>query len=144
MYNEDYSDIINLPHHQSKTRPHMSNYNRAAQFAPFAALTGHSEAIDETARLTDSKIELDEYQKERINRKIRIITENSSAMPEITVCYFVPDEKKVGGAYVEHTGNVRRIDDVQAIMIFTDGKEIILGDIISVDGKVIDEQMKGY
>ena len=100
MYNEDYSDIINLPHHQSKTRPHMTNYNRAAQFAPFAALTGHSEAIDETARLTDSKIELDEYEKEIIDRKLRIITENISTMPEITVCYFVPDEKKAGGAYV--------------------------------------------
>lgn len=78
----------------------MTNYNRAAQFAPFAALTGHSEAIDETARLTDSKIELDEYEKEIIDRKLRIITENISTMPEITVCYFVPDEKKAGGAYV--------------------------------------------
>lgn len=117
-----YDDIINLPHHQSVTRPHMSNYDRAAQFSPFAALTGHDAAIKETARLTEQKIELDEYTKEELNRKLQII--GGSPGMEVTITYFQPDEKKCGGAYLTRSGCVKRLDEYAKTVIFTDGTVI--------------------
>ena len=87
----DYDDIINLPHHQSDRRPHMSLYDRAAQFAPFSALTGHDDAIKETARLTDKKLELDDYDQMLLNNKMIFILNHINDQPEITVTYFIPD-----------------------------------------------------
>ena len=138
MYNEDYSDIINLPHHQSKTRPHMSNYNRAAQFAPFAALTGHSEAIDETARLTDSKIELDEYQKAELNDKLLLLV-NSENKEDVFITYFLPDDKKSGGAYITKTGIVAKIREYEKDVIFEDGTEVPIDDIVAIEGNQFSE-----
>lgn len=138
MYNEDYSDIINLPHHQSKTRPHMSNYNRAAQFAPFAALTGHSEAIDETARLTDSKIELDEYQKAELNDRLLLLA-NFGNQENAYITYFVPDEKKSGGAYITKTGIVVKIREYEKDVIFEDGTEVPIDDIVAIEGNQFSE-----
>ena len=94
-----YDDIINLPHPEPKKHPRMSMENRAAQFSPFAALTGHNEAIKETERLTDSKVELDQDAIEEINRKLMWIKDNIQSSPQATVTYFVPDSKKVGGKY---------------------------------------------
>ncbi|MDD6736232.1 MAG: hypothetical protein PUE13_07985 [Clostridiales bacterium] len=136
----DYDDIINLPHHQSGVRKHMPIADRAAQFSAFAAISGHDAAIRETARLTDSRIELDDEQADILNRKIGIIRENAADMPEITVTYFLPDEKKDGGKYVRHTGRIRRVDAVYNLLVFADGKEIFIGDVINIEGDFPDEQ----
>ena len=98
-YMKDYSAIINLPHKQSSTRKHMSNYDRAAQFAPFAALTGHDEAIKETARLTDDYFEMGEDKLSELTAKIQLLKDKLDEQPEITVTYFIPDEQKSGGFY---------------------------------------------
>ena len=107
---EKYRKIINLSHHVSGKRPHMSMHDRAAQFSPFAALTGHDEAIDETARLTDTFIELGEDEKQILDAKIHILMDMIEEKPEVTVVYFRPDEKKSGGAYVCTTGYVKKIN----------------------------------
>ena len=106
-----YEDIINLPHHVSKTRPQMSMLDRAAQFSPFAALTGYDAAIKETGRLTDEKIELDEDTKAALDMKQAYLIEMIDEQPEITIIYFLPDARKVGGAYVTVTGNLKRFDE---------------------------------
>lgn len=126
-----YEDIIDLPHHQSITRPHMSNYDRAAQFSPFAALTGHDEAIEETARLTDRKIELDEYTKEDLNKKLQII--GDTLKTEVTITYFQPDEKKSGGAYLTITGCVKRIDVYEQTVVFKDKTAIPIDQISDIE-----------
>ncbi|MCD8005221.1 MAG: hypothetical protein LUE91_06155, partial [Oscillospiraceae bacterium] len=95
----DYSDIINLPHHVSATRPHMSMHDRAAQFSPFAALTGYDAAVKETARLTDQRAELDDDMKEKLSERINLLQENLAAAPAVEITYFIPDERKEGGAY---------------------------------------------
>ena len=95
-----YDDIINLPHHTSASRPHMSAYDRAAQFSPFAALTGYDSAITETARLTDKRAELDEYSKAALNEKLCMIQDQTDEQPEVSITYFQPDNKKSGGAYM--------------------------------------------
>lgn len=125
MNNENkYDDIINLPHHTSATHPRMAMIDRAAQFSPFAALTGHGAALDETARLTDAFIELDECEKAVINEKLQMISDFISEAPEISVIYFEPDSKKSGGAYVTVTGTVKKIDSYGHQIIMTDGKHI--------------------
>lgn len=136
---QQYDDIINLPHHQSATRPHMSNYDRAAQFSPFAALTGHDEAIRETARLTDDKIELDEYMKENLNEKIRITGDNISTGAEVTVTYFQPDKKKSGGAYLTVRGRVKRIDAYEQALVFTDGTTVPVKYIVEMESELFRE-----
>ena len=133
---QKYADIFNMPHHVSTKRPQMSRIDRAAQFAPFAALTGHDEAIKETARLTDERIELDESTLAILNDKIQIILDNLDIEPEVTVSYFKPDNKKSGGAYIDHTGVVKKIDDFEKIVIFTDKVIIPIEDIIDIQGTV--------
>jgi len=129
-----YDDIINLPHKQSTRRSHMSLYDRAAQFSPFAALTGHDAAIKETARLTDKKVELDEGSKERLNMRLQLILENLISTPEVTITYFMPDERKTGGAYVEAVGIVKKVDEYEQIVIMRDGRKIPIDDIINIEG----------
>ena len=128
------NDPINLPHHQSATRPHMSNYDRAAQFSPFAALTGHDEAIKETARLTDRKIEIDEYTKDDLNIKLQIIDDNPGT--EVTITYFQPDEKKSGGAYLTVTGCVKRIDEYEQTVVFMDRTAIPIDQISEIESEL--------
>lgn len=94
-----YDDIINLPHYTSSKRPRMAMIDRAAQFSPFAALTGYDAAVKETARLTEDRVELDEYQKSALNDRLQIVQERLSDTPVISITYFVPDERKSGGAY---------------------------------------------
>ena len=128
-----YEDIINLPHYQSKKRPHMSIYDRAAQFSPFSALTGHDEAIKETARLTDKKTELDETAKTILNEKFTFIMEHIYDQPEITVTYFIPDSLKSGGMYVDYTGRVKKYDYHNRILQFIDNTEIKVDDIMEIE-----------
>ena len=119
-----YNDIINLPHHQSSKHPRMSIHDRAAQFSPFAALTGHDEAIKETARLTDEWVELDEDVKVELDKKIRFIKENIGTDLEVTITYFKPDETKEGGKYCSVTGQVKKIDEYSNTILMKDKKEI--------------------
>lgn len=127
-----YDKIINKEYSGSKRKNRMSVSDRAAQFASFAALTGHSDAIKETARLTDSRTELDEYEKAAVNERLNLIMSVIDAHPLAEVTYFVPDAKKQGGSYVSHTGNLRRIDAVMRLLIFSDGAEINIDDIIDI------------
>ena len=119
-----YDDVINRQHPTSKKHPRMSRMNRAAQFAPFAALTGYEESIEETARLTDRRIELSEYEMEELNAKLNFIQEHIKERPEVTITYFQPDERKEGGEYVTVTGRVRRIDEVNGVVVF-EGETIL-------------------
>jgi hypothetical protein len=128
--NGKYDDIINLPHHVSKTHKHMPIADRAAQFSAFAALKGYDDAIDETARITENKIELDESEKAVLNERLNIIADNISARPTVSVTYFKPDEKKNGGAYLTVTGNVKKIDDYERQLVMTDGTKIPFNSII--------------
>ena len=131
-----YDDIINLPHHVSKNHPQMSLMNRAAQFSPFAALTGHSAVIQETARLTDSFVELDEDRKEQLNEQLQLIRENLEQNPEIEVTYFEPDAKKDGGAYATTCGRIKKIDEYNHQIIFTDGTTLLIEHIFSIGGEL--------
>lgn len=137
--NDRYDDIIHLPHHVSKTRPQMSMMDRAAQFSPFAALTGYDAAIKETGRLTDEKIELGEETKAVLDRKQCYLSNMISVQPEITVTYFLPDERKSGGTYLSVTGKLKRIDEYERMMILTDGKKIPLDDIMDIESNLFCE-----
>ena len=127
-----YDDIINLPYKKSTARKQMSVSDRAAQFAPFAALTGHDEAIQETARLTNKRIYLDEYEIEELNRKILILKDREKENPKISVTYFVPDIKKDGGEHVTKSGNLKRIKDTEQMVVFCDGSEVFVKNIIGI------------
>lgn len=131
-----YDKIIDLPHHQSKKHPQMPLYDRAAQFAPFAALTGYDDLVDETARVTDEKIELGESQREVLDRQQAFIAIHINEKPLIEVTYFVADTKKSGGKYVVKSGNLKRIDDYSRVYIFTDGTIIPISDIIQIDSDI--------
>ena len=134
----EYDDIIHLPRPISKTHPPMSVMDRAAQFSPFAALTGYDAAIKETARLTDEKIELDEYAKDALNERLQILAEWIKDHPEIAITYFQPDAKKNGGAYVTAIGAVKKIDEYERFVVMTDGTGIFIEDIIRIDGQIFD------
>ena len=127
-----YDDIINLPHYKPKNHKRMSMYARAAQFAPFAALTGYDDVIHETARLTDEQVELEEHDNNRLNRKFAELTDAMEEHPKITVTYFKPDELKAGGAYVSITGTLKKVDTYEQLMIFDDGNEIPIAHIVDL------------
>ena len=131
-----YADIIDLPHHQSNTRPKMSNYDRAAQFSPFAALTGHADSIKETARLTDEYSEPSEEMKAIMNEKILFLMEQLENQPEITITFFKPDEKKQGGAYITITGVVKKIKTYERQIQMTTGDLIPIDMIFGIDGEI--------
>ena len=139
MNMKDYSKIINLPHHQSATRNRMSNYDRTAQFAPFAALTGHDEAIKETARLTDEYMEIGEDRLGELSAKIQLLIDKLSEQPEITVVYFIPDERKSGGSYAEKTGVVRIIDEYERKLVFYDGDKILIDRVTDFKGEIFSQ-----
>ena len=132
-----YADIINLPHHVSKKRPQMNLIDRAASFAPFAALTGYDDAVKETARLTDTKLELDENTKEILNDKLQIVLEMNSDDLPVSITYFVPDKKKAGGAYVVKTGVIKRYDEYERQIIFTDKSSVSIDDVIEIECEVL-------
>lgn len=125
----DYSDIINVVYRKSSARKRMSISDRAAQFAPFAALTGHDDAIKETARLTEKKRKKSESELEALDRKLKEITDIIDTLPEITVEYFAADEKKEGGIYKRFTGKLRLVDEINREFIFKDGTKINIDNI---------------
>ena len=134
--NNKYDEIINLPHHVSKTRPQMPMSDRAAQFAPFAALTGYDSAIKETGRLTDEKIEMDEEALNFLNMKFQILVDSLDDEPEVTFTYFKPDERKAGGAYLEVTGTVKKVDDFERLIVMHNGTKMPMDDILNIEGEI--------
>ena len=136
---EGYEDIINLPHHVSPTRPQMSMQDRAAQFSPFAALTGYDSAVKETARLTEQRIKLDEYEVEALNARIHLIAEHLEYQPEVSITFFEPDERKAGGAYITVTGTVKKIDEYERIILMQGGEKIPMNEVIELVGEIFRE-----
>ena len=134
--NGKYDEIMGLPHHVSKTRPQMPMSDRAAQFAPFAALTGYDAAIKETGRLTDERIELDVEALSALDMKYQILMEALDEAPEVTITYFQPDERKAGGKYVSAVGTVKKIDDFERRITMRDGTRIPMDDVLSIDGEL--------
>ena len=147
--NFPYADIIDLPHHQSEGRKHMSLYDRAAQFSPFAALTGYDEIIAETGRLTDEMLDLPEDVKEELDRKFSLLAAMTEEgyTPEVAVTYFVPDKLKAGGCYESYTVEVKRIDSTFRTIIFydrehdTSGKVIDVGSIVAAESEYFDKNI---
>ena len=125
----NYDDIINMPRHISSKHPQMKIIDRAAQFAPFAALTGHKESIDEASRITDSKKELDENQKEILNNKLNYILLNLDKLFEIKITYFQADLKKSGGKYITILANIKTIDEYNKVLVLNNGMKIKLDDL---------------
>ena len=132
MENSEYSDIIYRPHPEPRKHPRMTMEQRAAQFAPFAALSGHGDAVKETARLTESKVLLSEEIIFGINEKLRYLKENLEKKKPVNLTYFVPDDKKAGGKYVSYSGIVKRIDEIEHKIIMQDLTEIMIYDIIEI------------
>ena len=134
--NGKYDEIMGLPHHVSKTRPQMPMSDRAAQFAPFAALTGYDSAIKETGRLTDERIELDVEALSALDMKYQLLMEALDEAPEVTITYFQPDERKAGGKYVSAVGTVKKVDDFERRITMRDGTRIPMDDVLSIDGEL--------
>ena len=130
--NKSYEDIIDLPHHQSTTRPHMSLYDRAAQFSPFAALTGYEDAVRETARLTDDRVELSEEKQTEIRESLNWLRAHLEEHPEISITYFAPDEKKEGGAYVTERGRIKKMDEYQRMIMMENQIRIEMDKIVEI------------
>lgn len=129
-----YDALIGLPHPVFEKHPQMPMESRAAQFLPFAALTGYDAAIRETARLTDARLDLDEDDKLLLSGKLQLIQDQIRARPEVTVTYFVPDERKTGGTYRVASGCVKKVDVVERTIYFTDGRKIWVNDVYAIDG----------
>lgn len=131
----EYDDIIELPHHQSTTRPHMSVHDRAAQFSPFAALTGYEAAVSETARLTEGKIELDEDAREALDEKLQFLQE-SAGRQQVSVTYFQPDIRKKGGTYLSVSGIIKKVNTYERVIVLEDGTTISLDDILDIQSEI--------
>ena len=131
-----YDDIINLPHHISETHPQMPIKDRAAQFSPFAALTGYEAEVKEAARITDTKIELTEEQQASLNEHLRLLEDALPQRPIASFTYFVPDAKKDGGAYITVTGKLKRLDRVARNILLTDGTVIHIDNLLQVDSEI--------
>lgn len=136
-----YDDIINLPHHVSMKRPRITAIDRAAQFSPFAALTGHDSAIKETARLTDERVKLDEYVKDALSDRLQIIADRIKEHPQIAITYFQPDAKKNGGAYITAVSSAKKIDEYERVVVMTNGTAIPIDEIISIDGQIFESMV---
>lgn len=133
-----YDDIINLPHHQSERHPHMSVHDRAAQFSPFAALTGHKGVIEEAQRQTESFRQLDESQMALLDGKLQILQENRSSKPEVRIWHFVPDTKKKGGAYLETAGRFQKVDGSMRQVVMEDGTAISIDEIRDIQSDLFE------
>ena len=131
--NNQYDDIIHLPHHVSSTRPQMPLKDRAAQFAPFAALTGYDTAVKETARLTDARLELDDMQKEELNDRLQQLVNRTDNCSEASFTYFVPDKKKAGGKYATAIGCLKKIDEIERMVILTNGIRIPIDELYDIE-----------
>ena len=131
-----YDDIINLPHPTSQRHPRMPVRDRAAIFSPFAALSGHGAAIAETARLTERRMELDEDTRAELDRKQAVLLEHIDEQPEITITWFQPDEKKDGGAYLTTTGRLKKLRELERLLVLADGTEIPLEDVVALESGI--------
>ena len=134
-----YDNMLHLPHHTSVKHPRMSMLDRAAQFSPFAALTGYDAAVRETARLTDRRIELDEEAKALLDQRLRLLADALADRPVVSITYFLPDRRKEGGAYVTVTGAVKKLDLFQHLLVMDTGEDIPIEEILSVDGDLFSE-----
>ena len=134
-----YDDIINLPRHISKKHPQMSVEERAAQFAPFAALVGYEDEVEETARITEKRIELNEEEKKNLDMKLQMLNEQIKVQiyPNITIMYFIPDLKKDGGKYIKVSGVIKKVDEFKQLIILDDKTEIPIKDIIKILGESV-------
>lgn len=143
-YNDQhkYDDIINMPHHVSKKHPQMPLLDRAAQFSPFAALTGYGDAIKETARLTECQMDLDENTVEILDMKLQLLKEKLKEKTVVDISYFKPDEKKKGGSYVTVTGTVKKIDLYEHKIIMDDGTSILINDLVAIEGDIFNEVLE--
>ena len=130
-----YDDILRLPHHVSASRKHMAMTARAAQFAPFAALSGYDAEVQEAGRLTDRPIEPDEYEKEALNARLQLLARHFREEWVVSLVFFQPDERKAGGAYVTRTGTVKKLYETERLLTLTDGTVIPLDDLIALDGE---------
>ena len=135
-----YDDILHLPHPTSVRHPRMPISERAAIFSPFAALTGHAGAIAETTRLTKQKMELDEDTKAEVDWRQAVLMEHIAEQPEITVTWFQPDERKDGGAYLTATGRLKKLDEIQRVLVLTDGTKISLDDVAEIESSWFQKQ----
>lgn len=135
---DKYDDIINLPHHVSGRHPQLGKDSYAAQFSPFAALTGYDGVVTEIARVTDERIELDEDAKLRISDKLAVILDHLSDRPEVAVTYFLPDKKKDGGKYVTVIGKIKSYDESGRIIRMTDETKIPIDDLFDIKSEIID------
>ena len=131
-----YDGLLDLPHHVSVTHPHMSLYDRAAQFAPFKALTGYEDDVEETARLTDRRVELDADSIARLDARLRLLEDRLADAPTVSITYFLPDTRKDGGSYETVTGVVKKIDGVRSVIALRSGQQIAIGDIYSIEGEL--------
>ena len=131
-----YDDIINLPHPTSQRHPRMPIHDRAAIFSPFAALSGHGAAIAETARLTERRMELDEDTRAELDRKQAVLLEHIDEQPEITITWFQPDEKKDGRAYLTTTGRLKKLRELERLLVLADGAEIPLEDVVALESGI--------
>ena len=131
----DYDDIINLPHHTSDHHPRMAMIDRAAQFAPFAAVVGYDDAIAETGRYTDSRPVAGDDQLNELDRKMAVIVETIESHPEVEITYFVADERKDGGSYQTLTAQVVKVDETERRLYLSEGTAIYMRDIIRLTNK---------
>lgn len=136
---KSYDKIINLPHYEPKYHQRMSIYNRAAQFAPFAALTGYEDAVAETGRLTENEKLLNDDLKNVIDMKLQIVEEHIKDNQSINVLYFVKDKRKAGGKYIKYSGNVKKIDKISQEIIFKDNTKICFDKILDIKAEFIKE-----
>lgn len=139
LSNSKYDEIMSLPHHVSKTHPQMPMSDRAAQFSPFAALTGYDSAIKETGRLTNERIELDEEALMALNMRYQLLMDSLKDSPEIRITYFKPDERKSGGAYVTVAGLIKKVDDYERLITMQDGMVIPMDDVLTIEGELFSE-----
>lgn len=128
-----YADMLHMPHYTSPTRPRMSMHNRAAQFSPFAALSGYDDAVKESARLTDRLLELDDYTRSILDDKLRLLVEHSEEQPMVTLTYFEPDQTKSGGAYMSVSGIIHAIDAYRQIVVMENHIEIPIQQICEIE-----------
>lgn len=128
-----YEDIINLPNHRSKKHPPQSMESRAAQFSPFKALTGYEDSTEEAARLVDEKVQLTDEEHEKIRQALTELREHAAEHPEVTLSCFVPDLLKDGGSYTVYTGTLKKVDEIQQVLVFTDGNNVKFDNIIAIN-----------
>lgn len=139
-----YDAILNLPHPVSSAHPQMSEESRAAQFSPFAALVGYEKKIEEAARQTDEKVELDEQSQADLDRKLQLLQEHLKESPAVAITYFLPDSKKEGGCYQSVAGTINKIDLCQGAVVLTDGMAIPFSDIRALDGALFREMEEEF